>query len=114
MKFIFVLFFALMPSLTLAQTLPVVSTNLSGTIAVTDTFQSIQRQTNNRQGCAIQNNGTHTEYVYFGPIANATEGASVQLAAGQYVSCTSAANTVLKDQASITGTSGDAFYANFQ
>jgi hypothetical protein len=98
----------------LAQSIPVPSANFSGTIATTGTFQNIQSQTNNRIGCSIQNTGTHTEYVYFGPIANATEATSVQLSAGQSVNCNVGANIVAKDSISVTGTSGDTFFANFQ
>lgn len=90
------------------------STNLSGTIAVTNTFQSIQAVSNVRGGCSIQNNGTHTMYIYFGAIANSTTGASATLIAGQSLNCLVGSNYVLKDQVSITGTSGDAFFANFQ
>jgi len=96
-----------------AQTVPVGSMNLSGSIAITNTFQSIQGQTNNRQGCAIQNNGTHTMYVYIGSGAPSTA-TSAQLSAGQSLICGVTGNTVAKDAISITGTSGDTFYANFQ
>lgn len=91
------------------------STNASSTIAVTNTFQSVfAANTNfNRTGCALQNNGTHAMYVFFGPIASATLGKSVNLAPGQPVSCNSAPVT-LNDQVSITGTSGDAFFAAVQ
>jgi hypothetical protein len=103
-----------------AQTTPLKSTNLSGTIGSTGQFQSIQGQANNRQGCSIQNNGTHTMYVFFGPIANATVGASYVLgpgsstAGGQSINCAVSGNSVLLDQVSITGTSCDSFTANVQ
>ena len=91
------------------------STNLSGSIAVTNTFQSIQAQKNNRLGCTVQNLGANAMYVYFGSIAGAATTASAKLNAGQSVNCTLAGiNYVLRDQVSITGTSGDAFFANFQ
>ena len=88
--------------------------NLSGTIAVTNTFQSIQPQNNGRIGCTIENNGTHTLYVYFGAIANATTANSFQLSPGQPVSCLVGNGYLLSDQVSITGTGGDAFAAGFQ
>jgi hypothetical protein len=98
-----------------AQVIPVTSNNLSTTVASTNTFQSIQVSTNNRIGCTIQNNGANAMWVYFGPIAKATKSTSVQLAVGQSVSCQLPnLQYVIKDQVSITGTSGDAFFANFQ
>jgi hypothetical protein len=97
-----------------AQSIPVKSTNLSGSITTTNTFQSIQGQTNNRNGCLIQNNGTHTMYVYFGAMTNATTSNSVQLSVGQSVSCAINGDLVVQDAISITGTSGDTFFANFQ
>lgn len=87
--------------------------NASSTIASTNTFQSIwaaDTTTVGRTSCTIQNNGTHTMYVFFGPIASATTSNSVQLQAGQVVYC-SINGVILRDQVSITGTSGDAFYA---
>jgi hypothetical protein len=90
------------------------SLNLSSTIAVTGTFQSIRGADNFRQGCEIQNNGSHTMYVYFGVCANATTAASANLTAGQPIGCSTAAGYVLKDQVCITGTAGDTYFANFQ
>lgn len=85
----------------------------SSSITVTNTFQSIfaaSGSNTGRMGCTVQNNGTHTMFVFFGPIANATTSNSVQLSAGNNVKCNSGV-IVLKDQVSITGTSGDAFFA---
>jgi hypothetical protein len=108
-----------------AQSIPVPSNNLSGTITTTNTFQSIQAQANNRNGCAVQNgvnpltgNGDFM-WVYFDKsnssgCSAATKAASVLLAPGQPVNCAVASNIVLKDQVCITGTSGDTFFANFQ
>ena len=90
----------------------VTTTNLSSTIAVTNTFQSIQVATV-RNGCTIQNNSARTMWVYFGPIGSATQGASVQIATGSLASCVMG-GIVLNDQISITGTAGDAFYAGVQ
>jgi hypothetical protein len=90
-----------------------VSGNASSTITGTGTFQSLWASNALRNGCTVQNNGSHTMYVFFGPIASATEGLSVELAAGQSVNC-QFGGLVLQDQVSITGTSGDAFYANQQ
>jgi|SRR5665213_139897 len=88
----------------------VVSYNNSSTITVTNTFQSIWIANVNRVACTVQNNGTHNMWVFFGPIANATENNSVVLQAGQFVSCNSG-NIILQDQVSITGTASDAFFA---
>lgn len=85
----------------------------NGTITVTDTFQSViaaSTTTTGRLSCALQNQGTHVMYVFFGPIADATKAKSIQLQAGQAVNC-NVGNVVLKDQVSVTGTSGDAYWA---
>ena len=86
------------------------STNGSTTITLTNTFQSVFVAVK-RGGCAIQNNGTHTMWVYFGAIANATKAGSVVLSGGNMANC-NVGNTTLVDQVSITGTTGDAFYAD--
>lgn len=91
--------------------------NLSGSIAVTNTFQSVQVATSTRAGCLIQNNtGSHTEYVFFGPIANATIATAIALPPSTIggVSCGLPPGGVVTDQISITGTSGDAYYAAVQ
>jgi hypothetical protein len=93
---------------------PLTSGNASGTIAVTNTFQSLQAAKGGRNGCLVQNNGSHTMWVYFGPIASATAGTSYVLSAGASISCAVGGLGVLIDQVSITGTSADAFFANFQ
>lgn len=98
----------------LAAWTPVTSGNLSSTIAVTNTFQSIQAKTSSRNGCLIENNGSHTMWVFWGPIANATAATAFVLPAGNSVSCAVGGLAVLIDQVSITGTSTDAFFANFQ
>jgi hypothetical protein len=86
------------------------SSNVSSTITGGGTYQSIYSQTLSRAGCTVQNNGTHTMWVFFGPIASATHGNSVQLSAGQALNC-NVGNTILIDQISIDGTTADAFYA---
>lgn len=89
------------------------NSRLSGTIAVTNTFQSIAVAETFRYGCTIQNNGAATMWVFFGPIASATKAGSVVLSASQSVSCNSA-GVVLTDQISITGTATQEFYAGVQ
>ncbi len=88
------------------------SLNLSSTIAVTNTFQSIQVATK-RHSCTVQNNGAATMWVFFGPIASATKAKSVVLTTGQSVRC-STPGTTLTDQISITGTSTQEFFAAVQ
>lgn len=94
--------------------LAVNTSNASSTIAVTNTFQQVwaaDTNTRGRSSCTVQNNSaSNAMYVFFGAIASATTSNSVKLAAGQAVTC-SVNGVILKDQVSITGTSGDAFYA---
>lgn len=93
------------------------STNLSGTISVTNTFQSIQALTAGRKGCLIQNQSlTDTMWVFFGPIGSATKATAFELDPqhGLAISCAVPGLGVATDQVSITGTSTDAFTANFQ
>lgn len=98
---------------------PASSIDASGTIAVTNTFQSVfdskigKPASQVRHNCAIQNNGTHTMYVFFGPIASAAESKSYQLAGGLLIYCSGPSGITLQDQVSITGTSGDAFTASW-
>lgn len=89
------------------------SGNASSTITSGGTYQSLWSANAARNGCTVQNNGTHTMYVFFGPIASATHALSVELSAGQSVTC-QVGGLVLQDQVSIDGTTSDAFYANQQ
>jgi hypothetical protein len=102
--------------------LQVPSGNLSGSIAVTGTFQSIQKKNLSRIGCAIQNQGTNassdTMWVYYDPTNStncsaATKAGSFTLIPGQPLNC-NIGTIVLNDQVCITGTGGDSFAANFQ
>lgn len=102
-----------LPPLAAAQIKPIASVNVSGTIAVTNTFQSIIARNTNRSGCTVQNTGTNTMYVFFGPLADATAAKSVKLAAGGAVSCNNGPVT-LTDEVSITGTATEAFFAAHQ
>ena len=87
---------------------PVVTTTTGGTIATTNVFQQLQAQTTTRRGCTIQNLGSHTMLVFFGPSGNALVGSSYQIGTGQTIMCT-AGNIVLSDAIQITGTAGDKF-----
>lgn len=92
----------------------VTSTNASSTITLTGTFQSLQVATTTRKGCLVQNGGTHNMSVFFGAIGGATTAKSVTLLPNASVNCSNPGGTVLTDQVSITGTTGDAFAAYFQ
>lgn len=92
------------------QPVPRISNNNSGSVSVTNTFQSIWVANVNRLSCTIQNNGTHNMYIFFGPIANATLTNSVILLPTLPLNC-QIFGVILSDQVSITGTSGDAFFA---
>jgi len=97
----------------ITQPYGVTSHNDSSTIASTNVFQSIWSASTNvrgRAGCIVQNIGSSTQFVFVGAIASALTTTSYKLAAGQVFNCT-IGGTVLKDQISITGTSGDEFFA---
>lgn len=88
------------------------STITNNTIAVTNTFQKIwnaSTATTGRVGCLVQNNGTHTMYVFFGATTSATTQASVQLQAGQSLNC-NVGVIVVRNEIAITGTAGDSYY----
>lgn len=86
----------------------------SKTIGSTNVFQSIlsaSTQTTGRVDCIVQNKAaSNSMSLFFGPIANATTPNSLSLAAGAIFRCANS-GVVIKDQISITGTSGDAFFA---
>ena len=96
------------------QSLPCSSINLSGTIAASGTFQQIQAQNLGRIAGAINNNGANQQWVFFGPIANATTLNSWPLNVGGWVNCQAGPVYTISDQVSIAGTAGDTFFANFQ
>lgn len=86
------------------------TTNASSSIAVTNTFQDIWSAQASRVNCGIQNNGTNTMWVFNGLAAAATKNSSVILAPGQYYNCATS-GVVATSALSITGTSGDVYYA---
>lgn len=109
-------------------TLPlgVSSSNVSTTVTVTDTFQSVFAVSTTQRGrtnCTIVNYGTHTMWVFEDATAagvaaanvsvTTTKGKSVQLAANQAYYCAQGGTTI-KSAVFIAGTSGDAFYAAVQ
>lgn len=84
--------------------------NASGSITSGGTYQQIFAA-QGRNGCVVQNNGSSTQYVYFGPIAGATHARSWILPAGASVNCNVFGPAVIADQVSIDGSTGDTFYA---
>lgn len=89
------------------------TTTASGTIAVTNTFQTALALQSTRNNCTLQNQGTHTMYVHFGVLADATLAKAFQLAAGQAITCSNP-GVVLTDAVNVTGTSGDAYVVTSQ
>lgn len=83
------------------------STQTKITIAVTNTFQTALAASTLRLGCFIQNNGTHTMYVFFGSSTPADLTTSIQLSAGQAVICSTGTGGVATDAILITGTAND-------
>lgn len=91
------------------------TTQTSGTISVTNTFQvALAAPTGKRNGCLIQNQGANKMFVFFGPSASATLAKSFQLLAGQTISCGTQTDVVVQDIVNITGTSGDAYVVSSQ
>lgn len=102
----------------------VTSLNASGTIAVTNTFQSVFTAgstsaggAGTRRSCLIMNTSANEQWVHFGS-DTATKANSIPIDppatlghAGGYVTCANPGGTVAQDAISITGTAGDAFVA---
>lgn len=95
------------------QSTTVATTQTKGTIAVTNTFQQALSASGPRLGCTIQNNGTHTMYVFFGDTTPADTTTSFQVAPGGSIYC-SAGVVVLYGQVLITGTANDVFVVSNQ
>ena len=89
------------------------TTVANSTIAVTNTFQAALAASTARKGCLFQNQGTHVMYAFFGAIGGATTAKSIQIQAGQTLSCNTGL-IVLTDAFNITGTAGDAYVVNSQ
>lgn len=98
------------PNSTIAQVTGA-SIDASGTIAVTNTFQSLFAALQNRKSCTIQNNGTNKMYIGVGSSPTLTN--SFQVPAGATFVCATMGVTV-NDAIAITGTAGDAFVAKRQ
>lgn len=86
--------------------------NVSGTISVTNTFQSLFAASQARKGCVVQNNSaSNVMWVFVGPLALATKATALQLPVGATFYCSVVNDAVVSDQISLTGTSGDAYVA---
>lgn len=93
---------------------PLTTTNLAGSIVSGGTFQSIV-VAGPRNSCVVANNGSSTQWVFFGPIASATHAKSWPLSAGASVNCNVMGNAgVITDQVSIDGSTSDTYYAATQ
>ena len=90
-----------------------VSSNpVNGTIAVTDTFQTLIGMNAARKGCSFQNQGTHT--MYFSVASSPSLANSLQIPAGGIFSCSISSNTIITDAIQITSIAGDAFAGQWQ
>lgn len=89
------------------------STQTKLTIAVTNTYQQALASSSSRKGCLLQNNGTHTAYVFFGA-APADTTTSFQLSAGQGISCAVGGIATLGTAVNVTGTAGDVIVVSSQ
>lgn len=98
----------LVPVLAVAQQQRSGTLVATGTITVTNSFQSALAADNGRKGCAIQNIGSNTMYVFPG-LSGPTTASSLQLTAGQIFYCGGPATLVITDLIQITGTANDRF-----
>lgn len=101
------------PNPVTTQPYGVTTHNDSSTVTSTNVFQTIwtlSTNTRGRAGCTVQNKASNNMYVFFGTAASALTTNSVTLGAGQSLNCT-VGGIVLQDTVSITGTTGDGFYA---
>lgn len=110
-----------------AQQIPlaVTSTDKSGTIGNTNTFQVVFTFGGSfvrRNGCLIQNNGANPMYVYVHQGAGGTAAKNNSFVLippatgvqGGSFSCATGAGGVIQDEIDITGTSSDIFTASVQ
>jgi hypothetical protein len=88
------------------------SNPVNGTIAVTNTFQTLISFNAGRKSCTFQNQGTHT--MYFSVASSPTLANSIQVQPGGLYQCASASNVVITDLVYVTGTAGDAFAGEWQ
>jgi hypothetical protein len=88
--------------------------NASGTIAVTNTFQTVFSASTLRTGCLIQNNGAGSMYVSEGiPLATppTTAKSFTLVTASAPYRCDMPGGAVLTGEIDITGTATQAYYA---
>jgi hypothetical protein len=89
------------------------TTQAGGTVAVTNTFQTVLAASASRKSCTLQNNDTNVMYVFFGTLGSATLTNSFKLAAGSAISCL-VGNIVLTDAINVTGTATGAYVISSQ
>ena len=98
----------------LAQMVPygTFSTELTGTIAVTGTYQQVIPFSTNgqRKSCTIQNTATHNMLVFFGPTQPGnSSGKGYVMPASTAIYCGLPGGGVALDTVWIEGTAGDTF-----
>lgn len=81
------------------------------TIATTNTFQTLFASNDRRSGCIVQNNGTHNMYLNIVSRTTATLSNSAVIIPGGTGGC-ALYGTVITGEISLTGTSGDSYYAS--
>jgi len=87
------------------------TTDASGTISATNTFQKVLSSNVTRSGCTIQNNGSHNMFVTENRgLSGSSLTNSTILAPGGIYHC-EVGGMVLTGEIDITGTAADAFYA---
>lgn len=87
------------------------SLQTSGTVTLTDSFQTIKTADDQRRGCLFQNKGTNTLFVFYGALASATKDGSFEVLTKLYFS-TNVGGVNNSDTISITGTTGDKWVLN--
>jgi hypothetical protein len=88
------------------------SNPVNGTIAVTNTFQSLITMNASRKACSFQNQGTHN--MYFSVASSPTLANSYQVTPFTIFYCSGPGNITITDAIQITGTAGDAFAGGWQ
>ena len=90
------------------------TTQAKVTIAVTNTFQVALAANTLRLGCAIQNTGANTAFVFFGSATPADTTTSFRLAQNQSLNCAIGGGAVATDQILVTGTANDVLIVSSQ
>jgi len=89
------------------------SNPVNGTIAITNTFQTLLALNSARKGCNFQNNGSHVMYVSINP--SPTLANSEQVLPGNHWPCAVNGTPVVRvDLVQITGTATEAYSGDWQ